>query len=276
MTCMHALSIDLEDWFMVQNFANRYSHADWDRLELRVAANTAKLLDLFDECGVRATFFVLGWIAHRLPDLITEIEHRGHEIGTHGYGHERVIDLGPEAFRRDLFVSLEHLARCAKNPIIGFRAPSFSVDPTQDWIFKTLSDAGILYDSSLFPVPFHPDYANAGVPLEPYEIRQGLMEFPMTCIPRFGMNIPCSGGGYFRMFPYQWFKYGFRHCEKHGRPGVFYLHPWEIDPGQPRVTGLPLSKRFRHYVNQHKTYPRLRRLLHDFSFSPLKDVLELG
>ncbi|MGM0460798.1 MAG: XrtA system polysaccharide deacetylase [Fibrobacterota bacterium] len=275
MSVVHALSIDLEDWFMVQNFAHRYSHRDWEHLELRVEENTARILTLFDEYNVKATFFVLGWLAERVPSIIAEIEHRGHEIASHGYGHGLVKHMGEEAFKNDLGRSLSILNKYAKTPVIGFRAPSFSIDPSKDWIFDTLITAGITYDSSLFPVPFHPDYANSGIPLEPYEIRDGLMEFPLTCIPVKGVNIPCAGGGYFRIFPYEWFRYGFKYCNARNRPAVFYLHPWEIDPHQPRVDSIPLLKRFRHYVNLNKTHERLRKLLIDFPFNTLRKVLEL-
>ncbi|MGM0444190.1 MAG: XrtA system polysaccharide deacetylase [Fibrobacterota bacterium] len=276
MAVVNALSVDLEDWFMVYNFSRLYTRTDWERCELRVVESTGRLLDLFDEYNVKATFFTLGWIADRVPELLQEIVHRGHEMASHGYGHELVKEIGPGPFKADLEKSLHAIDRaCGVRPE-GFRAPSFSVDPAMDWIFDTLTRAGIRYDSSLFPVPFHPDYAAKGIPLAPHEIRPGLLEFPMTCIPVGGVNIPCSGGGYFRLLPYAWFRYGFRYCNQHNRPAVFYLHPWELDPGQPRVgTGVSAFKRFRHYFNQKKTYSRLTHLLREFPFTTLKTVLEL-
>ncbi len=275
MAMKHALTIDLEDWFTVQNFKHLYSHKDWDSLEFRAEQSTMTLLDLFDHYEVKATFFVLGWVAEKAPDLIKEVARRGHEIASHGYGHEQVKEIGEKRFALDLEKSLEVIHKSVSCNVIGYRAPSFSVDPDKKWIFQTLKKFGFKYDSSIYPVSFHTDYANSGTQLTPYEIDEGLIEYPMTCIPVMGKNLPCSGGGYFRMLPYQWFKYGFGYCNKHNRSAVFYLHPWEIDFEQPKVDGLPWSKKFRHYVNQDKTLGRLEKLLSDFSFTTMQNILEL-
>lgn len=273
MAVLNAMSVDLEEWFSVYNFSKHFTREQWRELEQRSMQSTIKLLDLFDTYQVKSTFFVLGWVAEQNPELIQEIARRGHEIASHGYSHQLVKVMGEEAFRVDMAKSMEVISKAVSTDIIGFRAPSFSVDPAMTWIFDILRENGIKYDSSIFPVAFHPDYANSGTPLEPYDIAEGIREFPMTCIPTLGLNLPCSGGGYFRMLPYKWFKYGFRYCAHKGRPAVFYLHPWEVDPDQPRISAIPAMKRFRHYVNLDKTLDRLERLISDFPFTTMKRVL---
>ncbi len=275
MNIKNAISIDLEEWFTVYNFANIIDRATWDSLDQRAADSVTELLDLFSQHNVKATFFVLGWVAERNPELIHRIATEGHEIATHGYGHELVKEIGPQRFREDLERSLTAIKKATDYKVVGYRAPSFSVNPDLDWFFETLEEFGITYDSSLFPVQFHPDYANGDVPLPPYQIRENITEFPMSCVSIFGKNFPCSGGGYFRLFPYQWFKWGIGKINKTGRAAVFYLHPWEIDPSQPRVGNLPLSKKIRHYTNLSKCKSRLERLLNDFEFGTVREVLGL-
>ncbi len=275
MKIKNAISIDLEEWFTVYNFAKIIDRSTWESLDQRSENSVLKLLDLFSKYNVKATFFVLGWVADRNPSLIKKIADDGHEIATHGYGHELVKEIGPERFRDDLKRSLEAIAKATDYKVIGYRAPSFSINPDLDWFFDTLEEFGIKYDSSLFPVQFHPDYANSDVPLDPYQIRKNITEFPMSCVPMFGKNLPCSGGGYFRLFPYQWFKWGIGKMNSTGRAAVFYLHPWEIDPQQPRVGNLPLSKKIRHYTNLKKCEARLERLLSEFEFGTMREALAL-
>ncbi len=273
MSVKNAISIDLEEWFTVYNFASVYPRDTWHGLEQRAEKSVRRLLEIFKRHNVKATFFVLGWVAEQIPELIRDISMDGHEIATHGYGHELVKVIGPELFREDLLRSIDVIKSAVSTEIVGYRAPSFSVNPDLDWFFETLSEAGIQYDSSLFPVAFHPDYANSGVPLEPYRITPSITEFPMTCFRFAGLTLPCSGGGYFRLLPYQWFKWGIGRVNREGRSAVFYLHPWEIDPDQPRVSGIALQKRFRHYNNLRKCESRLERLLSDFKFTTVRDVL---
>jgi polysaccharide deacetylase family protein (PEP-CTERM system associated) len=271
---VNALSIDLEDWFCVQNLAQVIRRDDWDRQEQRVAANTERLLALLSRRGVTATFFVLGWVARRRPDLVAEIEKQGHEIGTHGYSHRLLTEMTPESFERDLCEALEVTQKCVRQPILGFRAPSFTVTKETLWALDILVRNGIRYDSSIFPFGLHPDYGMADAPLGIHRLRNSLIEFPLSCAELFGRRVPCSGGGYFRLFPYSVTKFLLNRCNDQGRPVIFYLHPWEIDPGQPRVK-LPAAKAFRHYHNLDKALGRLDRLLGDFQFTSAKGVLGL-
>jgi polysaccharide deacetylase family protein (PEP-CTERM system associated) len=273
---VNALSIDLEDWFCVSNLSRAIPRQDWDRCELRVGASTRRILELCRAHDVRATFFVLGWIADRLPDLIREIEADGHEIASHGYGHAMLTDLTPREFEEDIDRALAALARCGVvGDVAGYRAPSFTiVESTKSWAFEILERHGFRYDSSIFPVGFHPDYGMSGAPLAPYRATELLHEFPMSCIDVLGMRLPVGGGGYFRLLPYEYTKRAIARCNAAGRPAVFYLHPWELDPEQPRVK-LPRSKSFRHYHNLDKTEKRLDALLGDFRFGTLREALDL-
>jgi polysaccharide deacetylase family protein (PEP-CTERM system associated) len=212
-------------------------------------------------------------VAEQCPQLIADIGLAGHEVATHGYAHIIVKDKSPQEFEEDLKRSISILEPLANQRIIGFRAPSFSVDYKKPWIFETLSKHGIKYDSSVYPIALHPDYANAKTPLSVHKTIAGIIEFPMSCFTLGKVALPCSGGGYFRLLPYWYTSFGLRRCNRQGRPAVFYVHPWEIDPGQPRVKGLPLGKRLRHYVNLGKTERRLSRLLGEFEFNTVRNVL---
>ena len=265
----NVFSIDLEDWFCVQNLSGVIRREEWERCESRVERNTLLLLELLAHHRVEATFFVLGWIAERYPDLVREVERRGHEIATHGYSHRLLTSLTPEEFRADLERSLEVLARASSGPVRGFRAPSFSVTRKTWWAVKILRACGIQYDSSIFPVGFHPDYGIPDAPLNAYRLPEGVFELPMSCAEIFGRKVPCSGGGYFRLFPYAVTRALMRRCNRQGRPVIFYLHPWEVDPDQPRVD-LPVLKRFRHYNHLDRTAERLERLLEDFEFTSVR------
>jgi len=268
----NAISIDLEDWFCVYNLSNHIKKEEWGNKELRVVNNTEILLDLFDKYNIKATFFVLGWIAEVVPDLITRIEERGHEIATHGYSHSLITQVTPEFFDSDIKKALEVTNKCIKQKIKGFRAPSFTITKKTLWALDILVQNGIEYDSSVFPVGFHPDYGISDAPLSVYKINSNLTEVPLSVVKIFGKRIPCSGGGYFRQFPYFVTKYLIRKCNNSGRPVIFYLHPWELDPGQPKVK-LPLLKKIRHYNNLNKTYGRLEKLLNDFRFVPIKEII---
>jgi polysaccharide deacetylase family protein (PEP-CTERM system associated) len=275
-TVKNAISIDLEDWFCVHNLSQVIKKEDWDTCELRVYESTKRILNLLDKHNTQATFFVLGWIAKRLPELIREVEEKGHEIAVHGYNHLLLTEITPEEFEEDLARALDTIKACGvKQPLLGFRAPSFTVvEKTREWALKTLEKYDLRYDSSVFPVGFHPDYGVADAPLAPYKITANLYEFPMSCLEVFGKRLPFCGGGYFRLFPYAYTKFCMKRCNAQGRPAVFYLHPWELDPGQPRIA-LPKSKAIRHYRNLDQTEKRLDALLSDFQFTTIKEVLGL-
>jgi polysaccharide deacetylase family protein (PEP-CTERM system associated) len=263
----NVMSVDLEDWFCVYNLSGLIPHADWDKCESRVERSTERLLDLFRRRRVEATFFVLGWVADRFPDLVREVERRGHEVATHGYSHRLLTFMQPEEFRADLMRSLESLSRMTTGEIRGFRAPSFTLTRKTLWAVDVLRECGIRYDSSVFPVRFHPDYGITDGELYPHDLAEGLTELPMSVAEVLGRRVPCCGGGYFRLYPYRVTRWLMRRCNAQQRPVIFYLHPWEVDPDQPRVRGLPWSKRFRHYNNLEKTEERLDRLLEDFAFT---------
>jgi polysaccharide deacetylase family protein (PEP-CTERM system associated) len=272
----NAFSVDLEDWFCVYNLAKLVPFDRWPMQELRVETNTRRILALLRIHNIQATFFVLGWVAEKCPGLIKELAAAGHEVATHGYGHIMVKQKGPHAFEEDLKRSLDVLELLAGRKVIGFRAPSFSVDYDKRWIFEILSKYGIRYDSSVYPIALHPDYRNAGTPLGVHKTVAGITEFPMSCFTVGRMAMPCSGGGYFRLLPYAYTVFGLKRCNRQGRPAIFYIHPWEIDPGQPRVKGVPVLKRLRHYVNLGKTWDRLSRLLERFEFTTVRCVLGMS
>lgn len=270
----NAISIDLEDWFSVYNLSHVIKREDWDRCEIRVEKNTKRILDLLDRYKTKATFFVLGWIAEKTPELIVEIENQGHEIATHGYSHTLLTEMTAETFDEDLKKALSVTNKIVKQEILGFRAPSFSLTGKTMWAADILTKNGIKYDSSIFPINFHPDYGIPGAQLDIHQLDNSLIEVPLSCAEIFGTRIPCSGGGYFRIFPYPVTRFLLDRCNKQGRPVIFYLHPWELDPDQPRQK-LPWLKGFRHYYNLGKTYSRLEKLLNDFEFTTIRDTINL-
>jgi polysaccharide deacetylase family protein (PEP-CTERM system associated) len=243
-------------------------------MESRVCANTDRLLDIFDEFETRSTFFVLGWVAERHPELVRAIAAEGHEIGTHGWSHTMIYRQTPEEFRRELGRSVEELRRLTNAPVLGHRAPYFSITPRSVWALDILKEFGIRYDSSLFPVHNY-RYGMPGSPRWPYTLTghgEGLREFPLSTLQMFGRTLPISGGAYFRIYPYEFSRWAYRRINQEGRAFAFYLHPWELDPGHPRI---PLPRRIAatHYFNLAATEQRLRRLLADFRFAPMQEVL---
>ncbi len=270
----NAISVDLEDWFCVHNLSHAIKKEDWDKCELRVVHNTRRLLQVFTERNTHATFFVLGWLAERVPELVREVEDHGHEIATHGYSHTLLTQMTPSDFEADLKMALQMTRHCTSQNIVGFRAPSFTVTPKTLWALPILAANGIRYDSSAFPISFHPDYGMPHGALSIHKIHDDVLEVPLSCAEVFGRRIPCGGGGYFRLLPYTLTKFLLRRCNRQGRPVIFYLHPWEIDPGQPRVK-LPWKQRFRHYYNLDKTLGRLEKLLKDFQFTTIRTVVGL-
>ncbi len=271
----NAISIDLEDWFCAFNMSRFIRRDEWGTCDLRVAANTARILHILDDHQVHATFFVLGWIAEQVPGLIKDIAAAGHEIATHGYDHLLLTASTEAKFEYDLKKGIDAIRACGiETPVIGYRAPSFTIVNDTRWALRVLEKFDIRYDSSVFPIGFHPDYGIADASLAPYKITDRIVEFPMSCVELFGRRLPCSGGAYFRLFPYAYTRWCLNRINAEGRPVVFYVHPWELDPGQPRIP-LPLTKRLRHYYGLGKTEGKLRRLMDDFEFTTIREVLSL-
>ncbi len=272
---LNAMSVDVEDWFHAYNLQRFTPPETWDRQVSRVERNTERLLELFARHKVRATFFVLGWVAERFPQLVRAMDAAGHEIASHSHMHQLITHLTPEAFEADLARSLEVLRGLTASPVRGFRAPSFSVTRQTLWAVPILERNGITYDSSVYPIGFHPDYGIGDAPLVPFRHPSGLAELPMSVAEVAGRRVPCSGGGYFRLAPYAVTRALVRRCNAQGRPLVFYIHPWEIDPGQPRLP-MPAVRRFRQYNSLGLVFDRIDRLLGDFPFGTMSDVLGPG
>jgi len=261
---VNALTIDVEDYFMVSAFAAHIPKADWERLPCRVEGNVDRILELLAEHGVMATFFTLGWVAERFPALIRRIVDGGHELASHGYAHDRATDQGYGQFLADIRLAKAVLEDVAGHPVRGYRAPSFSVGPANDWAFDCIAAAGYRYSSSVYPIR-HDHYGVPGGKRFAHEVRNGLLEVPVATVRVLRSNWPAGGGGYFRLLPYRVSRWSLRRVNAvDGRPAMFYFHPWELDPEQPRVAGPGAKARFRHYLNLEHTAPRLRRLVTDF------------
>jgi polysaccharide deacetylase family protein (PEP-CTERM system associated) len=268
----NALTVDVEDYFQVSALAPHISRADWDCIPCRVERNVETILSLFAESGARATFFTLGWIAERYPGLVRRIVAAGHELGSHGYGHLRIHEQTPAQFAQDIGCAKALLEDLAGTEVKGYRAPSFSIDKRTLWAFEGIARAGYRYSSSVYPVR-HDLYGMPDAPRFPYRPRADLLEIPVTTAAVLNRNLPAAGGGYFRLLPYAVSRALIRRVnEVDRRPGIFYFHPWEIDPAQPRVPGTGIKTRFRHYLNLSRTEPRLRRLLQDFRWRRMDEV----
>lgn len=272
---INVISVDVEDWFCVYNFESVISKDEWEKMEFRAHKSTLKILDLFDKKKTKGTFFVLGWIANKSPDLIKEIEIRGHEIGLHTYSHSLITKLTESELEREIENGLNAIYKSGiKQKVIGFRAPSFTITEKTLWAIDILVKYDFKYDSSIFPIGFHPDYGINNAPLKIYKIRENFYEVPLTVLNYFGKKIPCCGGGYFRLYPYWLTKYFIKSVNKENRPVIFYLHPWELDTEQPRIK-ISVLKRFRHYNNIKKTEFKLTKLLSDFKFTTIKNIINL-
>jgi len=275
MAIQNTLTVDVEDYFHVSAFAKNINQQDWDNYPLRVEANTRQLLDLFDEHEVKATFFVLGWVAERSRELIKDIANKGHEIACHGYSHQLVYNQTPEVFREETLRSKHLLEDIAQAPVRGYRAASYSITSRSLWALDILAEAGFDYDSSIFPVR-HDRYGIPDAPELPHRMKtpngHSIVEFPLSTAKLLKYKLPVAGGGYFRLYPYAVTKAGLSQINRKQQPFVFYLHPWEIDPAQPRISAS-LFSRFRHYNNLDKCEARLRRLLSDFEFGTTESVL---
>lgn len=274
---VNAFSIDVEDYFQVSALAPAVPRDTWSQREYRAERNTDRVLQLLDEAGVKGTFFVLGWIAERSPQLVRRIAAAGHEVASHGLSHQLIYHQSRDEFRRETAYSKNLLEDTIGAPVLGYRAASFSITQESLWALDVLIDLGFKYDSSIFPIR-HDRYGIPDAPLVPGTLsapsKRTLVEFPMSTASILGMKLPVSGGGYFRIFPYAVTRYGLRQINGSRRaPFVFYMHPWEIDPGQPRIEVSSWLSRFRHYTNLDRCEERLKRLLREFAFAPVRDVL---
>lgn len=265
---VNAMTVDVEEYFQVSAFAATIKHASWDSMPSRVEESMDRLLDLFATHGAHCTFFTLGWIAERHPAMIRRMVEAGHELASHGYSHRRVTDETPDEFRADVRRTKAILEDTGGVPVVGFRAASFSFDSRTQWAHEILAEEGYGYSSSVYPVR-HDHYGVPDAPRFAYRPcgTRGVPEIPMTTVRLFDRNLPCSGGGYFRLLPYALFRWAIHRVNaQDAQPAIFYLHPWEIDAGQPRQTGISAKTRFRHYVNLGRTEARLRRLLTEFAW----------
>jgi len=270
----NALSVDVEDYFQVQALASVFPRSAWDGCPSRVERNTERLLQLFDDAGVKGTFFTLGWIAERHPALVRRIAEGGHEVASHGYEHARVDGQTPEAFRADVRRSRGILEDAGGGAVRGYRAATFSVGPRTPWAWRVLEEEGFTYSSSIYPVA-RDFYGVPDAPRGPYrpEGAEQLVEIPISTVRLMRRNLPCGGGGYFRLLPYGLSRAAIGRINRgEQRPAVFYIHPWEVDPDQPRARGAPLKSRLRHYMNLSRTAGRLQRLLADFRWDRMDRV----
>jgi polysaccharide deacetylase family protein (PEP-CTERM system associated) len=269
----NALSIDVEDYFQVSAFAPHIARSEWERMPCRVERNMDAVFDVLGESSVQATFFTLGWIAERYPALIRRIIAEGHELASHGYSHQRATDQNPGEFLEDIRRAKLVLEGLGGVEVKGYRAPSFSVGAGNSWAFDCIAEAGYRYSSSVYPIR-HDHYGMPEASRFPDRPRDGLLEIPITTARVLQTNLPAGGGGYFRLMPYAVSRALIRRVNKvDGRAAVFYFHPWELDPGQPRVAGTSLKTRFRHYLNLHRMEPRLRSLLRDFKWDRIDRTL---
>ncbi|MDP3086382.1 MAG: DUF3473 domain-containing protein [Rubrivivax sp.] len=268
----NALTIDVEDYFQVSAFAPYIRREDWDARECRVERNVGRILEMLAERDVRATFFTLGWIAERYPAMVRAIVDQGHELASHGYGHQRASDLSEADFRSDVERAKKILEDLAGTEVRGYRAPSFSIGARNLWAFDVLARAGYRYSSSIYPIQ-HDHYGMPDSPRFAYRVGGGLLEVPVTTLRWGSRNLPSSGGGYFRLLPYAVSRWMLRRVNRLDRePAVFYFHPWEIDAGQPRIPGIDAKTRFRHYVNIPRMPNRLHQLLGDFRWGRMDDI----
>jgi polysaccharide deacetylase family protein (PEP-CTERM system associated) len=272
----NALTIDIEDYYMVSAFVDVVKFEDWHRYESHIEKNTYRILDLLDEHRVKATFFVLGWVAEHYPEIVRDIYSSGHEVACHGYNHRLIYDLTPEEFREDIRRAKDILEDITGMPIMGYRAASYSVVKKTLWALDILIEEGFLYDSSIFPI-HHDRYGFPEAERFPHIIKRRngtLYEFPLSTYRIFRQNIPVAGGGYFRLLPLWITKTAIKRINEHEKkPVIFYLHPWEIDTYQPRLNGRWLSQ-IRHYINLKSTMPKLKTLLSEFRFKPLSEFLK--
>lgn len=269
----NALSVDVEDWFQVGAFENVIERKDWGSLECRVERNTDAVLSLFDTAGVKGTFFTLGWIAERYPQLIRRIADAGHEVASHGWDHKRVFLMSAPDFAADLVRARNMLEDISGTSVTGYRAPSFSIDARTPWAHDALAEAGYAYSSSVAPV-VHDHYGWPDAPRFAFKPVSGgdLIELPVTTAKFAGRTLAAGGGGFFRLLPYAFSRWAIRQVNAAGQPAIIYFHPWEIDPDQPRVAGAPIKSKIRHYTNLSVMAAKLKRLVDDFEWGRVDEV----
>ena len=275
---LNAFTVDVEDYYQVSAFAASVDKNEWSAFESRVEKNTDRLLAMLDERSIQGTFFVLGWVAERHPELVRRIRACGHELACHGFSHDLVYQQSPETFRQETIRSKHCLEDIVGEPVLGYRAASYSITRKSLWALDILAEVGFVYDSSIFPIN-HDRYGIATAPRFPFrlELESGasIVEFPLTTWRFLGLQLPVAGGGYFRLLPYAYTRKGLSDVNRDDKaPVVFYLHPWELDPGQPRIPGASLLSRFRHYSNLDKVEERLHELLELFEFGTMRDALD--
>ncbi len=269
---VNALTIDVEDYFQVSAMAPHIPRSDWETIPCRVERNIELILDLMGEHGAKGTFFTLGWIAERFPNMVRRIVGDGHELASHGYGHERATAQTPQAFTADITLAKAVLEDIAGAEVRGYRAPSFSIGPGNPWAVECIAAAGYRYSSSIYPIR-HDHYGVPDAPRFAYAGPNGLLEVPITTVRLFNRNWPAGGGGYFRLLPYGVSRWCLRRVNQvDGQAAMFYLHPWELDADQPRVPGVGAKTRFRHYLNLDRTEARLTLLLKDFRWGRADDI----
>jgi polysaccharide deacetylase family protein (PEP-CTERM system associated) len=277
MTITNAMTVDVEDYFQVSAFESVVDRNDWESIPCRIPANMEKILALFEQSNVKATFFTLGWVAERFPQVVRDIVSAGHEVASHGWSHIRVPNATPESFYQDVDRTRKLLQDISGQEVTGFRAASYSVTQQTLWVYENLQRAGYEYSSSIFPIK-HDLYGIPNAPRKPFTVSgTGITEIPLTTVRLMNRNLPCSGGGWFRLMPYGMFKAGLKRVNsKDGLPGIFYFHPWEVDPEQPRQNNLSAKTAFRHYLNLQKMHDRLERLLRDFEWDTMEAVFTGG
>lgn len=271
----NAMTVDVEDYFQVSAFEGVIERDDWQKLPLRVERNTHRLLEVFEQYQIKSTFFTLGWVAERCPSLIKAIVDAGHELASHGYGHQRATQMDKAQFQHDVERSKKLLEDCAGAEIIGYRAPSFSVNDSNTWVYDILVEMGFKYSSSTYPIA-HDLYGVPDWPRFKYTRPEGIVEIPIPTITKGDKNIGIGGGGYFRLYPY-WMsqKRINRYLSEEKQPYSFYFHPWEIDAEQPRVECASIKSKIRHYINLSRMEPKIIRLLEDYRWSTMADVYEI-
>jgi len=273
---INAITVDVEDWYHVSVLRNIIPFSDWEKQESRIIPNLNKIIGIFDAFHVKGTFFILGWLAEKFPQIVEQIVEHGHEVGSHGYAHRIIFEHTPDEFKADLDKSITILEKISGKKIIYYRAPSYSITRDSLWAFEALVERGIQYDSSVFPIK-HDLYGIKEIPRFPFYIKfvngKQLIELPPSTMKVAGENVPISGGGYLRLFPFWFIQKGMRRINANSKPVIFYFHPWELDPDQPKLQMSHLSK-FRHYSNLENTEKRIRALLENFTFSTLGDVIK--
>jgi polysaccharide deacetylase family protein (PEP-CTERM system associated) len=273
---VNALTIDVEDYFQVSALAPHIERSRWDSIPCRVERNIDRLLALLEQQDTRATFFCLGWIAERFPEVVRKIVAAGHELASHGYEHRRASEQTRAEFGADITRAKALLEDIGGIAVVGYRAPSFSIGRSNLWAFDVIAEAGYHYSSSVYPVR-HDHYGMPDAPRFPFRLNNGLLEIPVTTTLLWGRNLPAGGGGYFRLAPYRLSRWAIKRVnDKDNRPAIFYMHPWEIDHEQPRVAGVGMKTRLRHYLNLHRTEPRLARLLADFRWDTVQRAFAIA